>query len=103
MKKFRRYSTPAGGNYEGYQRANSYDHYYRRDDRDDFRDARSERQEYHRYEETKNDYLESARSRDERPIGNFEGYFNDEGRDSPRDAKPELMPSSVNKKKWGQK
>ena len=43
----------------------------------------------------------SGRARDERPIGDYSGYFNDGKRDSPREPKPDLIPSSVNKKKWG--
>lgn len=101
LKKFRRYSTPGSFDYgPSGGRANSYDAPYRRaDERLDYREGRSDR--YQRYEEVKDDWMESARARDERPSANYSNYFNDEK--SPKEPKPDLIPSSVNKMKWGQK
>lgn len=107
MKKFRRYSTPGSSSFDygpSGGRANSYDTSYRRaDERPGYRDDRSDGGRYQRYEEVKDDWMGSARARDERPSANYSNYFNDEKRDSPKEPKPDLIPSSVNKMKWGQK
>jgi hypothetical protein len=108
LKKFRRYSTPASRSFDygpSGGRAGSYDSAFRRaDERPDYRDDRSEGGRYQRYEEVKDDYMDSGRARDERPVGgHYSNYFNDDKRDSPREPKPDLIPSSVNKMKWGQK